>query len=67
MSNQPLALQSAYAVAEFMLNLLPNTKPIRRADLEAHVQARFATGDGRHCFTCNQDFLQTRRRPEAKR
>ncbi|MGH7166750.1 MAG: hypothetical protein ACREIS_14620 [Nitrospiraceae bacterium] len=67
MSNQPLALQSAYVIAEFMLNLPPVTQPIRRADLEAHVQARFATGDGRPRFVCHQDLLQIRGRPAAKR
>ena len=51
--------ESAYTIAEFMLNLLPLPNPPLRRDVEAYVRERFAapTGDG-YRFTCSQDFLR---------
>lgn len=51
---------AAYIVAEFMLNLLPISQPPARRDLEAYVEANFATSDGTHRLSVHQDFLQIR-------
>lgn len=53
--------QSAYTVAEFMLNLLPFAEPIPRAALEDYVRQNFATPEGGYRFSCSQDFLVVRR------
>jgi SAM-dependent methyltransferase len=53
---------SAYAVAEFMLNLLPMPNPPERGALEAYVRGRFAAPGGGFRFSCHQDFLVIRRR-----
>jgi SAM-dependent methyltransferase len=55
-------LDAAYRIAEFMLNLAPLAHPPLRADVEAYVRTRFATGDGRYRFSNHQDFLQIRPR-----
>jgi ubiquinone/menaquinone biosynthesis C-methylase UbiE len=53
---------SAYAVAEFMLNLLPMPNPPTRNDLEAYVRSYFTYPAGGFRFSCDQDFLQIRPR-----
>ena len=53
---------AAYTVAEFMLNLLPISRPPARRDLEAYVASHFATSDGTHRLSVHQDFLQIRAR-----
>ncbi|HKT34711.1 MAG TPA: methyltransferase domain-containing protein [Nitrospira sp.] len=55
-------LATTYAVAEFMLNLLHmQTAPSRR-DVEAYVQANFASTEGGYRIPVHQDFLQIRPR-----
>ncbi len=49
---------SAYTVAEFMMNLLPMPEPPVRAHLEEYVEKNFAIGGGNYRFSCHQDFLQ---------
>ncbi len=53
---------SAYTIAEFMLNLLPMVDPPDRSDLEDYVRKHFASSGGKFRFSCDQDFLQIRRR-----
>ena len=52
-----LDFDSAYTVAEFMLNLLPITDPISSEELKEYVKAHFAKNGGFR-FSCHQDFLQ---------
>ena len=58
-------LDKAYAVAEFMLNLLDIKSPPTRQDVEAYVRANFATQDGRYRIPVHQDFLHIRHRPQV--
>ncbi len=58
-------LSKTYAVAEFMLNLLNIEQAPTRGEVEAYVQAHFATPDGRYCIPVHQDFLQIRARGQA--
>lgn len=53
-------LDKAYAVAEFMLNLLEIKSPPTREDVEAYLQANFVTKDGGYRIPVHQDFLQIR-------
>ena len=53
---------AAYTVAEFMLNLLPISRPPARRDVEAYVSKYFATPDGTYRLSVHQDFLQIRAR-----
>ncbi len=53
---------SAYAVAEFMLNLLTIDHAPTRQDVEAYVQAHFASPDGTYRIPVHQDFLMIRPR-----
>lgn len=53
---------AAYTIAEFMLNLLPISAPFPRRDLEAYVEKHFARPGGNYRFSCDQDFLQLRRK-----
>jgi len=53
-------LASTYAVAEFMLNLLNIDHAPARRDVEAYVQAHFATAAGGYRIPVHQDFLQIR-------
>lgn len=55
-------LDQTYAVAEFMLNLLDITSPPSRRDVEAYVQANFASPDGSYHIPVHQDFLEIRPR-----
>ena len=52
---------SAYAIADFMLNLLPLPDPPSRDDLGEYVRANFERVDGSFRFSCNQDFVQISR------
>ena len=52
---------TAYAVAEFMLNLLPLSSPPARKDVEAYLAAHCVT-DGLFRLSVHQDFLQIRPR-----
>jgi hypothetical protein len=51
-------LETAYTVAEFMLNLLPMPNPLARSAVEAYVQSQFTAPGGGFRFSCDQDFLQ---------
>jgi len=53
---------AAYAVAEFMLNLLPISRPPERRDVEAYLATHCTTDDGRYRLSVHQDFLQIRER-----
>ncbi|HSE59914.1 MAG TPA: class I SAM-dependent methyltransferase [Nitrospiraceae bacterium] len=55
-------LASAYAVAEFMLNLLPISRPPARRDVEDYLTKHCAAGDGAYRLSVHQDFLQIRPR-----
>lgn len=52
----------AYAVAEFMLNLLPISRPPARRDVEDYLTKHCATSDGAYRLSVHQDFLQIRLR-----
>ena len=52
---------SAYAIAEFMLNLLPIPDPPPRDNLAEYVRANFERADGSFRFSCDQDFVQISR------
>ena len=56
-------LDKAYAVAEFMLNLLDIQSAPTREDVEGYVRASFATQDGKYRIPVHQDFLEIRHRP----
>jgi hypothetical protein len=49
---------SAYAVEEFMLNLLPISRPPARRDVEAYLAKHATTAEGGYRFSVHQDFLQ---------
>src|SRR5207249_3699645 len=53
-------LASAYAVAEFMLNLLDIDQPPTRQDVEAYVHSHFAVSGGGYRIPVDQDFLEIR-------
>jgi trans-aconitate methyltransferase len=53
-------LASAYAIAEFMLNLLPMPNPPARTAVEQYIKTHFAASDGAYRFSCHQDFLTIR-------
>ena len=53
---------SAYTIAEFMLNLLPMPDPPTRTDLEEYVRNHFASKGGGFLFSCDQDFLLIQQR-----
>ena len=54
-------LASAYAIAEFMLNLLPISRPPARQDVEDYL-AKHCLDDGTYRLSVHQDFLQIRER-----
>jgi SAM-dependent methyltransferase len=54
--------RSAYGIGEFMLNLLPISQPPERRALEGYVQSHFERPDGSFRFSCDQDFIQIRKR-----
>ncbi len=49
--------EPAYAIAEFMMNLLPITDAPAKKDLEKYVNLNFSDGNGGFRFSCDQDFL----------
>jgi hypothetical protein len=53
---------SAFIVAEFMLNALPMPHPPPRRNLEEYVRKHFASPGGGFRFSCDQDFLMIRPR-----
>jgi hypothetical protein len=53
---------SAFIVAEFMLNLLPMQHPPPRHTLEEYMRNHFASSGGGFRFSCDQDFLTIRPR-----
>jgi SAM-dependent methyltransferase len=53
---------TAYTVAEFMLNSFPMQKPPARRDLEEYVRQHLADPAGGYRFSCDQDFLRIRPR-----
>lgn len=55
-------LDTAYCVAEFMLNLLPLENPPIGAEVSEYVAKHFKTSDRSFRFSCTQDFLTIRRR-----
>jgi ubiquinone/menaquinone biosynthesis C-methylase UbiE len=55
-------LAKAYAVAEFMLNLLDIDQPPTKQEVEAYVQAQFARPGGGYRIPVHQDFLLIRAR-----
>jgi hypothetical protein len=59
-------LGKAYAIAEFMLNLLDIKSAPTRQDVEAYVQANFATPDGGYRIPVHQDFLTIRYQPAVR-
>jgi ubiquinone/menaquinone biosynthesis C-methylase UbiE len=55
-------LAKTYAVAEFMLNLLGTKDTPTRPEVEAYLQANFASSEGGYRIPVHQDFLQIRAR-----
>ena len=53
--------QSAYVIAEFMLNLLPMSHPPAQRSLEDYVRAHFERVGASFRFSCDQDFIQIRK------
>jgi ubiquinone/menaquinone biosynthesis C-methylase UbiE len=53
-------LVKAYAVAEFMLNLLEMAQTPSRREVEAYLEANFKTQDGRYRIPVHQDFIEIR-------
>jgi SAM-dependent methyltransferase len=51
-------LESAYTVAEFILNLLPISRPPERRIVIEYVRQHFATSTGTFRLSCDQDFLR---------
>ena len=48
---------SAYAISEFMLNLLPVRVPPTRQSVENYIRDHFSEGEQGYRFSCHQDFL----------
>ncbi len=53
---------SAFRIAEFMLNLLPMQDPPTRNRLEEYVRKHLSEGAGGFRCSCDQDFLTIRPR-----
>lgn len=53
---------TAYLIAEFMLNLVPFKNPPTREEFENYIQFNFKTADNKYRFSCHQDFLQIQRK-----
>jgi trans-aconitate methyltransferase len=51
---------SAYIVAEFMMNLVPLKNPPTSDDLRQYVEKNFETDGSGYRFSCTQDFLEIR-------
>lgn len=54
-------LDTACAIAEFMLNLLPMPTPPEWSVLEQYVNNHFRQSQGSYRFSCHQDFLRVER------
>ena len=54
-------LQTACAVAEFILHVQSMPNPPLRADLEEYVSSRFSRPSGDYQYSCHQDFLRIAR------
>jgi SAM-dependent methyltransferase len=52
------SFDSAYTVAEFMLNLLPIFRPLSRNAVEEYVREHFSHPTEGYRFSCDQDFLR---------
>lgn len=52
---------TAYAIAEFMLNLLPMAQSPSRAEVEDYL-VKYRSTDGRYRLSVDQDFMQIRRK-----
>lgn len=57
--------ESAYTIAEFMLNLLPITDAPSKKDLEEYVRTHFQEKEGKYRFSCDQDFVKIIHRPKS--
>jgi SAM-dependent methyltransferase len=55
------SFETAYVIAEFVLNALPLPHPPPRAELERYVRSHLRS-NGNYRFSCHQDFLRIRRR-----
>ncbi|UUO06271.1 class I SAM-dependent methyltransferase [Blastopirellula sp. J2-11] len=55
-------LKDAYAIAEFMLNMLPLVSPPLQADLENYVEQYFAVSPTSYRFSCTQNVLELTRK-----
>lgn len=55
-------LNSAYIIAEFMLNLLPISNLPTRDSVATYIKEHFHTPEGEYCFSTDQTLLQIRRR-----
>lgn len=53
---------TAYQVGEFMLNAFPIPAAPLREDLESYLRTHFEQPGAGYRFSCDQDFLQARRR-----
>jgi SAM-dependent methyltransferase len=53
---------SAYTIAEFMLNLLPMPNPPAKHALQEYIRTQFAVPNDGFRFSCHQDFLLIRPR-----
>ncbi len=60
-------LDKAYAVAEFMLNLLDEQFVPTRHEVESYLQAHFAEPDGGYRIPVHQDFLTIRYQPLVRK
>lgn len=49
--------ETAYTIAEFMVNTLPDEQSLERSRLESYVRQRFVRPSGDFRFSCTQDFL----------
>ena len=49
---------SAFTIAEFMLNLLPLTAPPAKTAVESYIRSHFVPVQNGYRFSCHQDFLQ---------
>jgi trans-aconitate methyltransferase len=55
------SFETAYIIAEFMLNVFPLSQPPLRAELERYIRTHFHSNGNYRC-SCHQDFLRIRRR-----
>ena len=54
---------AAYRISEFVMNLLPQNKPLSQAELSEYVQTNWKDKtNNKYYFSCHQDFLTITRR-----